>query len=50
MLLCVGSFSNPLPMLGASLIPLNCCRVLAGDQEQSLEAEIRMISSPLASG
>lgn len=49
MLLYVGSFSNPLPVLGASVIPLNCCCFLARDQEQSLEAEIRIISSPLVS-
>lgn len=31
MLLSVGSFSNPLVVLGASVNPLNCCCFLAGE-------------------
>lgn len=40
MLLYVGSFSNPLPLLGAYLIPLNCCCFLARDHEQTLEVRV----------
>lgn len=37
MLLYVGSLSNPVALLGAHLIPLNCCCFLARDQEQTLQ-------------